>query len=215
MDLLKLLNWRYATKRMTGATIPEDKINNILESIRLTVSSIGLQPYRVIVVEDKALREQIRAVSNNQAQITESSHLLIFAALENITKEHVNEYLTNTSVTRNVSMESLSTLKAYLDNITARPKEQNFEWAARQAYIALGTGVIAAAANEVDSCPMEGFNNEALDQLLGLHEQGLRSVAVLALGYRDEKNDWNVRLPKVRLPKEKLFIKKSLNAEVV
>ena len=206
MDILSLLNWRYATKRMTGKKIPQEKVEVILESIRLSASSIGLQPYRVIVVEDRDLLEKIKPVANNQPQITEASHLLVFAALADVTEDTVDEFIKLIATERNVSNESLRTLRGYLEGLSKNTPEQNFNWAARQAYIALGTGLIAAASQEVDATPMEGFNADALDQLLGLQEKGLKSVSILPLGYRDASQDWLVSQPKVRTPKQKFFL---------
>jgi nitroreductase / dihydropteridine reductase len=206
MDILSLLNWRYAAKRMTGKKIPQEKIEVILESIRLSASSIGLQPYRVIVIEDSALLEQIKPIANNQAQITEASHLLVFAAWDNVTEDRVDDYLNLIARERNVSLESLGAMKNYLSSLTKNSAEQNFNWAARQAYIALGTGLIAAASQEVDATPMEGFNAPALDELLGLAEKGLKSVSILPLGYRDAEQDWLVKQPKVRTPKQQFFL---------
>jgi nitroreductase len=178
----------------------------ILESIRLSASSIGLQPYRVIVIEDSALLEQIKPIANNQAQITEASHLLVFAAWDNVTEDRVDDYLNLIARERNVSLESLGAMKNYLSSLTKNSAEQNFNWAARQAYIALGTGLIAAASQEVDATPMEGFNAPALDELLGLAEKGLKSVSILPLGYRDAEQDWLVKQPKVRTPKQQFFL---------
>jgi nitroreductase len=206
MDILSLLNWRYATKRMTGNKIPQEKLEVILESIRLSASSIGLQPYRVIVVEDRTLLEQIKPIANNQAQITEASHLLVFAAWTDVNEASVQEYLQLIATERNVSLESLEAMKGYLLSLTKNTAEQNFNWAARQAYIALGTGLIAAASQEVDATPMEGFDSEALDKLLGLSEKGLKSVSILPLGYRDVNHDWLVSLPKVRTPRQRFFV---------
>jgi nitroreductase / dihydropteridine reductase len=206
MDILSLLNWRYATKRMNGEQIPEEKLNRILESIQLSASSIGIQPYNVLVIEDKELRERIRSVAYNQPQITEASHLLVFAAWDNVTPERVDEYLNRIAEVRNVSLESLATLKAYGDALLNNTAEQNFHWTAKQSYIALGTALIAAAAEKVDATPMEGFNAAELDELLGLRELGLKSVTIVPLGYRNTENDWLAQLPKVRTEKEKLFI---------
>lgn len=206
MDILSLLNWRYATKRMTGKKIPQEKVEIILESIRLSASSIGLQPYRVLVIEDRSLLEQIKPVANNQAQITEASHLLVFAAWSNVTEASIEEYLNLIATERNVSVESLGTIRGYMAGLTKNTAEQNFNWAARQSYIALGTALIAAASQEVDATPMEGFDAAALDKLLGLEEKGLKSVSILPLGYRDISQDWLVSLPKVRTPKQKFFL---------
>jgi nitroreductase / dihydropteridine reductase len=200
------LNWRYATKRMNGQKIPQEKVDVILESIRLSASSIGLQPYRVIVINNPELLEKIKPIANNQAQITEGSHLLVFAAWTDVTEESIEEYLNLIAKERNVTVESLGAMRGYLQGLSKNSPEQNFNWAARQAYIALGTGLIAAASLQVDATPMEGFDSEALDNLLGLTEKGLKSVTILPLGYRDISQDWLVSLPKVRTPKEKFFL---------
>ena len=107
---------------------------------------------------------------------------------------------------RNVPVSSLGVMKTYGDNFIAQSAEENFNWAARQTYIALGTALITAASLEVDSTPMEGFNPAALDELLGLKERGLKSVVIMPLGYRDVEQDWLAALPKVRMSKENLFI---------
>ncbi len=207
MDILQSLEWRYASKRMNGQRVPQEKVNNILEAIRLAPSSMGLQPYTILVIEDEALKKQIRPIAFNQPQIEESSHLLVFAAWDNISPAQVDEYIKHTAAVRNMPEEALADFKNTLLNMAAsRTPEQNFEWAARQAYIAFGTGLVAAAAEQVDTTPMEGFNNAALDELLGLKEKGLKSVTLLPLGYRDTNNDWLANLPKVRRKKEKLFI---------
>jgi nitroreductase/dihydropteridine reductase len=209
MNILESLKWRYASKRMNGTKVSEDKLNNILEAIRLAPSSMGLQPYNVLVIEDEELKEKIKSVAYNQPQITESSHLLIFAAWNNVTPAQIDEYISHTAAVRNVSEESLSGFKNSLLGMASKnTQEQNFNWAARQTYIAFGVGLVAAAAEKVDATPMEGFNNAALDELLNLKEKGLRSVTLLPLGFRDVENDWLAKLPKVRRQKEKLFIEK-------
>ena len=206
MDILSLLNWRYAAKRMNGNKIPQEKIDIILESVRLSASSIGLQPYRVIVIENPETLKQIKPIANNQAQITEASHLLVFPAWSDVSEESIEEYLNLIASERQVSLESLSAMRGFMAGLTKNTPEQNFNWAARQAYIALGTALIAAASQEVDATPMEGFDSAALDNLLGLPEKGLKSVSILPLGYRDVSQDWLVSLPKVRTPKQKFFL---------
>ncbi|WP_114778687.1 nitroreductase family protein [Botryobacter ruber] len=207
MSILKSLEWRYASKRMNGQKVPADKINNILEAIRLAPSSMGLQPYTVLVIEDQELRKKIQPIAYNQPQIVESSHLLVFAAWDNVTPEHIGEYISHTAAVRNMPEESLNDFKNTLLNMAAKnTQEQNFVWASKQAYIAFGTALVAAAAEQVDATPMEGFDSAALDELLNLKEKGLRSVTLLPLGYRDTDNDWLAKLPKVRRTREKLFI---------
>ena len=206
MELLNALEWRYASKKMNGKRVPEDKVEKILEAIRLAPSSIGLQPYSVIVIADPGLKQQILGIANNQQQIVDSSHLLVFAAWDKITTERVEDFISLNAKTRKASLESLDGLKSKLLNISKRSEEENFEWAARQTYIAFATGIVAAAEERVDATPMEGFNNVALDELLNLKDKGLRSLTLLPLGYREKEKDWLVNLAKVRREKEKLFI---------
>lgn len=206
MDLITKLNWRYATKRYTRAKVPAEKLNKILEAIRLSASSLGLQPYNVLVIDNEELRRKILPVANNQPQITEASHLLIFAAWENITEQKINDYILRISEVRGVPIESLAGFKTMVGGFLGRGQEINFNWAARQAYIALCTGLVAAAMEDVDASPMEGFNSEGIDELLKLKEKGLKSVAFMALGYRDVDRDPIVNAKKVRRKMEDLFI---------
>jgi nitroreductase len=199
MKLIDNLNWRYAVKRMTGQKVPQQQLDYILEAIRLSASSVGLQPYKIIIVEDDMVRKQILPAANNQPQITEASHLLVFAAYDNITADHIDDYMNLQSSVKKVSLESLAGFRAMLtNNIASRSAEANFNWAARQAYIALGTALVAAAEEKIDATPMEGFNPAVVDEILDLPALGLKSVAILALGYRDEANDYLVNAPKVR-----------------
>ena len=206
MELLNALEWRYASKKMNGQQVPEEKVERILEAIRLAPSSMGLQPYTVLLITDPEVKKQILPIANNQQQIVDSSHLLVFAAWDNITPEHVDDYVNLTASTRNIPVESLEQFKNILVSISNRPQQENYEWAARQSYIAFATAIAAAAEERVDATPMEGFNNADLDVLLGLKEKGLRSITMLPLGYRDTENDWLAKFPKVRRQKEKLFI---------
>ncbi len=205
--ILEALEWRYASKRMNGQRVPSEKVDTILEAIRLAPSSMGLQPYAVLVIESEELRKQIQPIAMNQPQIVESSHLLVFAAWDDITPAHVEEYINEMATARQMPVEQLYDFKQTLLQIAEKnTQEENFSWAARQTYIALGTALVAAAAEKVDTTPMEGFNNAALDELLNLKDRGLRSVTMLPLGYRDTDNDWLAPLPKVRRDKSKFFV---------
>lgn len=206
MELLDALQWRYASKKMNGQKVPDEKIGRILEAIRLAPSSMGLQPYTVLVISDEEVKKQILPIANNQQQVVDASHLLVFAAWDNITPEQVDDYIGLMAETRNVAEESLASFKAALLRLADRPAEENFQWTARQSYIAFATAIAAAAEEQVDATPMEGFQNAALDELLGLKEKGLRSITLLPLGYRDTENDWLATSPKVRREKEKLFL---------
>lgn len=206
MNLLEALNWRYATKQMTGEPVPAAKIENIIEATRLAPSSMGLQPYSVIVVSNPDVKKLIQPAAYNQPQIVQASHLLVFAAWEDVTAAHVEAYIQDIADTRGVPAESLDAFKDSLMSIvTGRTPEQKHEWAARQAYIAFGTAIAAAATEEVDATPMEGFVPAQVDEILGLKEKGLRSVTILAIGYRDEAKDFLANAKKVRRSKE-LFV---------
>lgn len=206
-ELINKLNWRYATKRMNGETVPEEKIKTILQAIQLSPSSVGLQPYKVLVISDKETKERIFNEAAPQPQIKESSHLLVFAAWEKVTAQDIADYMNLIATTRDVSIDSLSKFHDSIGgSILGRTDEVNFDWTARQAYIALGHALVAAATEHVDATPMEGFNNAKLDEILNLKEKGLKSVVLLTLGYRDEENDHLSKAKKVRRPQEDLFI---------
>ena len=200
MSLIDKLQWRYATKKMDPSkAVPQEKIDQILEAIRLTASSSGLQPYEIIVITNKDILTKIRAISNDQSQVTDCSHLLVFAAWDTYTADRINQAFDLTEGIRNFKSESGTAYRQMLLNsYPAKDPETNFTHAAKQAYIGLGTALIAAAYEQVDSTPMEGFNAKALDEILNLKEKGLRSVVILPLGYRKADEDWLVNLKKVR-----------------
>jgi len=201
MSLINDLQWRYATKKMNGQKVPQEKVDYILEATRLTASSSGLQPYKVLVVTNKELLEQIKVIANGQAQITDCSHLLIFASWDNYTTENISKVFANVNKERGLPEDNMSAYKDMLLNVyTPRAEELNHAHTARQAYIAVGTALAAAAEQKVDATPMEGFNAPALDELLNLKEKGLHSLVLLPLGYRDTENDWLANLKKVRTP---------------
>src|SRR5690606_245824 len=199
MELLEALNWRYATKKMNGQAVPQDKVDKILQAAHLAPTSSGLQPFEVIVVTNQELKEKIQAIAYNQSQITDGSHLLIFAAWDKYTDERISGIFSRLNIERGLPDSATDNYKNKLINLyTNQTAQQNFEHAARQAYIAFGTAIAAAAELKVDATPMEGFDSKALDSLLNLEERGLKSITLLPLGYRDESNDWLVNLKKVR-----------------
>lgn len=207
MELIEALNWRYATKRMNGKKVPDELVNKILDATRLSASSMGLQPYSIIVVDNEELRKKLQQAVYNQPQITEGSHVLIFAAWDNVTEGHVNDYINNISNVRDVTVESLKGFKNSLMNIVnGRTTQEKFEWAARQTYLALGTALTAAALEKIDATPMEGFIPEKVDNILELNKKGLKSVALLVLGYRDAEKDKLAEAKKVRRSKEQLIL---------
>jgi nitroreductase / dihydropteridine reductase len=202
--LMARLQWRYATKKMDPArAVPEDKIERIIEAARLAPTSSGLQPYEIIVVSNQEVREKIKAISWNQPQVTECTKLLVFAAWDNYTAERINSMFDLVNTVRGFKNEGWENYRQFvLESYVPRDPEINFQHAARQAYIGLSVALVAAAHEEVDSTPMEGFDPASLDEILNLKARGLRSVAMLPLGYRDESGDWLVNLPKVRRPRE-------------
>ena len=209
MSLLDSLKWRYAVKRMNGNKIPEATMNTILEATKLAPSSFGLTPYNIIVVEDEATRKKLQPHFYNQPQVGESSALVIFATWNSITEKEVAAYMQEIAEERGVPVESLNDFASYINgsikNLTA---EQLQIWAAKQTYIALGFTLVAAASEEIDATPMEGFKPDAVDEALGLKELGLHSAVAVTLGYRDAANDYLSGAKKVRRASEKLIIKK-------
>ncbi len=206
MELLDALKWRYATKKMNGKPVSQDKVDDIIEAAYLAPTSAGLQPFRVIQITNREVLEQIKPIANNQQQVTDGSHLLVFAAWDNYTQERIDNYLAHTANERGLPIEAMDDFRQKLSFLTQRSPEENFQHTARQAYIGFGLAIAAAAELKVDATPMEGFNAAALDELLGLKEQGLKSVTILPLGYRDADNDWLAGLKKVRTPREEFMI---------
>jgi nitroreductase / dihydropteridine reductase len=207
MELLEQLHWRYATKKMNPTkTVPQDKVDRILEAVRLAPTSSGLQPFEVFVVTNPEVREKIKAIAWNQSQVTDGSHLLVFVAWDNYTADRINSMFDLTNEERGSTNEGWENYRQMLlSKYPVRSAEENFQHAARQAYIGLGLALAAAAMEEVDSTPMEGFDNKALDEILNLGDKGLKSVAIMPLGYREADQDWLANLKKVRKPRE-LFV---------
>lgn len=202
--LIEQLQWRYATKAMDPAkSVPADVVDRIVEAARLAPTSSGLQPFEVVVVTSKEVRERIKPIAWNQGQITDGSHLLVFAAWDNYTAERINHMFDLTNTVRGFKNEGWENYRQMLlANYPQRDAEVNFQHAARQAYIGMTAALMAAAFEGVDSTPMEGFDPNALDEILDLRARGLRSVAILPLGYRLADKDWLVNLTKVRRPLE-------------
>lgn len=197
------LNWRYATKKMNGAKVPQDKIDYILEAARLAPSSSGLQPFEVLLISGQEWISKIipTTMGGNQVLLADASHVLVFAAWNNYSEERVNKVFDRTLAERGLPANAMDDYKKMMLGIfSQRTAEENFQHAAKQAYLSFGITLAAAAEQQVDATPMEGFNAQALDEVLNLKEKGLRSAVILALGYRDEANDWLSKLKKVRTP---------------
>lgn len=208
MNLTELMNWRYATKKMApGKVVPADKLERIIEAARLAPTSSGLQPFELLLVTNQEVRARIKPIAWEQSQVVDCSHLLVFAAWDDYTPERINRMFDLTNQQRGVTIAGWEDYRQrLLASYPPRGAEVNFQHAARQAYIALGFAMVAAADEGVDSCPMEGFDNAALDQILDLPAKGLKSVLMLPLGYRDAENDWLVKLNKARRTREEFVI---------
>lgn len=197
--LSDLMSWRYATKKMnTSSPVSPERVEAIIDAVRMAPTSSGLQPFELLVITNNDLRSKIAQAANGQSQITDGSHLLVFAAWDNYTAERIDEVLQLNIDARGDS----PALRGYYDFLKAkyveRDSEINYAHAARQAYIAVGFALMAAAEQEVDSTPMEGFDPDAVDTILELRERGLRSVVLMPLGYRDTEGDWLLPMAKVR-----------------
>jgi len=203
MDLIKSLEWRYASKAMNGQKVPQDKIDRILEAARLAPTSSGLQPIEIMVITNQELKDKLKAASNNQSMVSDCSHLLVFTAWDTYTAERINKMFDLTNDVRGFTNEGWENYRQYLlGAYPSRSAELNFQHATKQAYIALGVALAAAAIEQVDSTPMEGFNADEVDNILGLKDKHLKSVVLLPLGYRDAEKDWLAPLKKVRKSKE-------------
>ena len=206
MELLDKLNWRYATKAMNGEKVPQEKIDNIIEAISLAPTSSGLQPFEVFVITNQEVKEKIKPIAWNQSVITDCSHLLVFAAWDTYTADRINKMFDLTNTIRGFKNEGWENYRQMLlSSYPQKDVEVNFNHAAKQAYIAFSQAIAAAAFEEVDSTPLEGFDPAALDEILGLREKGLRSCVILTLGYRAIEKDWLVKLKKVRKSREDLI----------
>lgn len=199
------MNWRYATKKMDPAkAVPAEKVEAIVEAVRMAPTSSGTQPFELFVITNPDVRVKIREAASDQSPITDGSHLLVFAAWDNYTEERIDEVAQLNKDVRG----DLPLIDGYYNNLKSmyvpRDAETNYAHAARQAYIALGFAMLAAAEQEVDSTPMEGFDPASVDKILGLAELGLRSVVLLPLGYRDPSGDWLLPMDKVRKPLDTL-----------
>ncbi len=205
MELIDKLNWRYAAKSMNGKKVPQEKIDNIIEAARLAPTSSGLQPFEIIVVKSQAVKEAIRPVSWNQSVITDCSHLLVFAAWDTYTEERINKMFDLTNEVRGFKNEGWENYRQMLlGSYPQKDAEENFNHAAKQAYIAFSAAIIAASYEGVDATPLEGFEPTEVDKILGLDKKGLRSCVMLPIGYRDTDSDWLVSLKKVRKSTEDL-----------
>lgn len=207
MSLIDNLKWRYATKKFDHTKkLTAEQLDHLLTAIQLAPTSYGLQSFKVLVVEDPAVREQLREAAYGQAQLTEASQLIVFASETTINAAMVNKYIDNIAATRNIDRGYLEAFEQIMVGAVDRlPEDQKITWSHKQEYIALGFLLAAAAEAGIDACPMEGFAAGKFDEILGLKEKGLTATVIASVGFRSAEDDYS-KLAKVRRPKEELFI---------
>ena len=199
-------NWRYATKKFDASKkISNQDLETLKEAIQLSTSSYGLQPYKVFIIENPEIREQLKPFSWNQAQIVDASHLFVFANIIDMQNEHIDKYVQNVMHTRNLKIEDLSGYSDFMKSkIVNLPLDIKSNWTAKQTYLALGNLLNAAAELKIDVTPMEGFEPEKYNEILGLNKVGLNASLVATVGYRHPE-DITQHFAKVRKPIHELF----------
>lgn len=200
MDIIESLNWRYATKKFDTKKLDKKQIDLVLEALRLSASSYGLQPMHVVMVENPTVREELVAQSWGQRQVADASHLLVLCRQNDMTGTDIDNYIDAIVETRNVPKESLEQYSGMMKGTVGKmPEEQKTIWMNNQVYLGLGNLLTICASEGIDACPMEGFDREAYDRILKLEEKGLRSVVVCPVGYRSEEDAY-AKAAKVRKP---------------
>lgn len=208
MSLIENLNWRHAVKAYDSTKkVSEQHIDTIVEAARLAPTSSGLQPFKLLIVRDQAIKDQLAEGALNPDCMRDCSHVLVFAAWDQYTAERIDTVYDFTTDQRDLPRGRFSSYTDKLKQIYLnQPNEENFAHTARQTYIALGLALAQAAELRVDSTPAEGFSNEVIDRVLHLKQHGLRSVSLMYVGYADTANDWIAPMKKVRVPKEDFIL---------
>tara|TARA_E500000318_G_scaffold105736_1_gene112977 strand:- start:1433 stop:2062 length:630 start_codon:yes stop_codon:yes gene_type:complete len=206
MNLLQDLKWRYATKKFDASKgIQEDDLQKLKEAVQLSVSSYGLQLYKVLIIQNKELKSQLRKAAWNQAQLTDASHIFVFCNYTERKNEHIDEYIEATSKIQDTPLEKLAGYGDLIkESLSAKSDAAWQNWSEKQTYLALSNLLTACAALKIDSCPMEGFEQEKFNTILGLDEKGLNAAVIAPVGYRSAEDHTQFRT-KVRKPKEILF----------
>lgn len=206
-QFIKDANWRYATKKFDATKkISSEDLASLKEAIRLTASSYGLQPYKVLIVENPELRAQLQPVSWGQSQIVDASHLLVFANIINFGEKEIDATINNMATTRNLPLEALQGYGDFMKSkLVTLPEDVKNTWTSKQTYLALGNLLNAAAELKIDVTPMEGFEPEKYNEILGLDKLGLNASLVATIGYRHEE-DATQHYAKVRKSEEELFV---------
>ncbi len=206
-QFIKDANWRYATKKFDATKkVSNEDLETLLEAIRLSASSYGLQPYKVLIIENPELRAQLQPVSWGQSQIVDASHLLVFANITNFGATEIDNYINNIATTRSLPVEALQGYSDFMKSkIVSLSEQVKNSWTSKQTYLALGNLMNAAAELKIDVTPMEGFEAEKYNEILGLTKLGLNATLVAAVGYRHEEDETQHYI-KVRKSNEDLFI---------
>ena len=207
MSNIKALNWRYATKKFDDSRIlSEEKITVLKHAFNLTATSYGLQPLKMLVISNKEKQRKLREFSMNQQQVDTASHVLVICIEKKVDEEFITNYFKMVKHVRKTPEEVLKPFQNFLlDDFRTKAETEIEAWARNQAYLALGTLLTVCATEEIDACPMEGFEPEKYDEYLGLEDKNLRSVLVLPVGYRSE-DDLFSSMKKVRRPLEEVII---------
>jgi nitroreductase/dihydropteridine reductase len=207
MSLIDNLKWRYATKKFDATKkISAGQLDELLTAVQLSPSSYGLQSYKILVVENPEVRQQLREAAYGQPQLTDASHVIVFASETTIDEKFVNRFVDNIVETRHIPREAVSGYEeTMVGTVNRLAEDQKITWSHKQIYIALGTLLTAAADLHIDACPMEGFQNGKFDEILGLKEKGLTASVIAPIGFRAEDDDYS-HYAKVRRPKSELFI---------
>ena len=205
--IISSANWRYATKKFDATKkISEQDFATLKEAIRLSASSYGLQPYKILIIENPELRAQLQPAAWGQSQIVDASHLIVFANITNFDEKEIEAYFKNLTETRGIPMESVQGYSDFMKSkVLPLPLEIRNNWTAKQTYIALGNLLNAAAELKIDATPMEGFDPAQFNEILGLDKLGLNATVVAAIGYRHD-DDATQYYAKVRKSNEELFI---------
>lgn len=205
MNLIDDLKWRHACKGMNGEKIPHEKLNTIFEAINLAPTSLGMQAFKVLIIENEQLKQQIYDGACQQQTVTACSHLLVFASYTQITSNYMDEYFALIKRKRNPSQEWADNYRKKIEYFIEKNYNDMEAWLTHQVYIALGVACVAAANERIDSVPIEGFDKEALNRILNLPEQHLSAAVMLPLGYKDPEKDWMDNKAKVRKDLDQLF----------
>lgn len=205
MNVIKSLHWRYAVKQFSTDVINNDKVQELLMATRLSASSFGLQPYRLLIVISTEIRQRLLAYSMGQDKVLNSSHLIVFATQTNLGDEIVHAYINQVCKIRGVPSKELQDMIDQIkSSLAKKTHQQKNAWAKNQAYLALGNFLTCAAIMEIDACPMEGFNAEGYDNVLGLADKGLTTAVICPIGKR-HKDDPYARMQKVRFDAEEMI----------